>query len=140
MNTRDSRGVALNVSRLVELDLAFLGPRVIVSEFAVGVVGCVTLGALSLSYAFRTHSTFASWPVALGLELVAVGINYIPLLIEAWHRRSDTIAIATVKASIRDNAAEARSYGLRQAWILVPGAVVLFGLTSRRDESWRPFN
>lgn len=137
MSARDFRGAALNVGRLVELDLAFLGPRVIVSEFAVGVLGCLLLAALSLMNAFRSHSPLASWPVVLGLELAAIGINYIALLIEAWRRRSDTIAIAATKASIRNNPAEARSYGLRQAWILVPGAVVLFALTGRRDQSTR---
>lgn len=134
MSARRSRSLGLKVSRAVELDLAFLGPRVIVSEFAVGVVGCLGLAALSLSYAARTHSPLWSWPVVLGLELAAAGINYIPLLIEAWRQRSDTIAIAATKASVRQNAAEARSYSLRQGWILVPGAVVLFALTGRRDE------
>jgi len=137
MTARDSRGVALDVSRLVELDLAFLGPRVIVGEFAVGVVGCLVLGDLSLSHAIRTHSPLWSWPVLLGVELAAIGINYVPLLIEAWRRRSDTNAIAATKAALRDNPGEARSYSWRQAWILVPGAVVLFALSSHRDQSRR---
>ena len=131
MSARQSRSLTLNVSRLVELDLAFLGPRVIVSEFAIGVAGCLLLAFLSLSYAARIHSPLWSWPVLLGIELAAAGVNYVPLLVEAWRRRSDTIGIAATKASVRQNPDEARSYGLRQAWILVPGAVVLFALTAR---------
>lgn len=127
----------MNVRRLVELDLAFLGPRVIVSEFAIGVAGCLGLGVLSLSYAVRTHSALWSWPVLLGLELAGVGINYVPLLREAWRQRSDSAAIATTKAEIRDNPDEARSYGRRQAWILVPMAVVIFALADRGTGSPR---
>jgi hypothetical protein len=129
---RHPHGWGLDVRRLVELDVAFLGPRLIVSEFAVGVAGCLGLAALSFSYAVRTHSPIWSWPVVLGLELAAAGINYVPLLGEAWRRRRDTIGIAAIKAAIRSDAAEARSYGFRQAWILVPGAVVLFAITGQR--------
>lgn len=121
----------MNVRRLVELDLAFLGPRVIVPEFAFGVAGGLALGFLSLAYGARTHAALWSWPVLLGLELVAIGINYVPLFIEAMRRRSDASAIAATKAETRANPTEARSYGIRQAWILVPGAIVLFAVTGR---------
>lgn len=131
MSAQKPAGLALNVSRLVELDMAFLGRRVILAEFAVAVVGSAALAAFSLSYAARMHSPLWSWPVLLGLELAAVGVNYVPLLLEAWRRHSDARGIAAVKSSLRGNAQEARSYGLRQAWILVPGAVVLFALRAR---------
>lgn len=131
MSAQRPDGISLNVNRLVELDMAFLGSRVIVAEFAIGVAGSLALAFLSLSYAARTQAPLLSWPVLLGLELAAIGINYVPLLLEAWRRRSDASAIAAIKSSLRDNASEARSYGLRQAWILVPGAVVLFAFKAR---------
>jgi len=133
MSVQRTRGFGLNVSRLVELDMAFLGPRAIVGEFAAGVAGCLAFGVLSISYAWRTHSPLWSWPVLLGCELAAAGINYLPLLGEAWRRRSDAIGLAATRAAIRNDAAEARSYGLRQAWILVPGAVWLFAITGRGE-------
>ena len=131
MSTQNSRGATLNVRRLVELDLAFLGPRIIVAEFALGVGGSLLLGLLSLAYAMRLHLSPWSWPVLLGIELVAIGINYVPLLIEALRMRGDTAGIATTNAAMCENGREARSHGIRQAWILVPGAVVLFAITNR---------
>jgi hypothetical protein len=140
MSAHGRRGydVGLNIGRLVELDLAFLGARVIVFEFAAGVAGCLLLGFLSLSYALRVHAGPWSWPVLLGLELIAVGVNYVPLLTEALRRRADAVGIAATKAALRDDPAEARSYGLRQAWILVPGAVLLFALNGGRVGPARP--
>lgn len=135
MSAHHSRGVALNVGRLVELDLAFLGPRVIVAEFGIGVAGCLLLGFLSLASAVRNELSLWSWPVLLGLELVAIGINYVPLLLEALRRRADEIAIEATKAAIRNDPGEARSYGIRQAWILVPAAVVLCALAGRRSSA-----
>jgi uncharacterized protein YybS (DUF2232 family) len=122
----------MNVGRLVELDMAFLGPRVIIVEFAAGVAGGLALGVFSLAYAARVHAGIASWLVAVGVELVAIGINYVPLLAEAMRRRKDEVGRAATKAAVRDDPAEARSYGLRQAWILIPGAVVVFALAGRR--------
>ena len=123
----------MNVGRLVELDMAFLGPRVIIAEFAAGVAGGLALGVFSLAYAARAHAGTASWSVVVGLELVAIGINYVPLLAEAVRRRKDAVGRSVTKMAIRNDPAEARSYGLRQAWILVPGAVVVFALAGRRQ-------
>lgn len=132
MSAKHSRSVGLNVGRLVELDLAFLGPRVIVVEFGIGVAGCLLLGFLSLAYAMRNQLALWSWPVLLGLELVAIGINYVPLFVEALRRYADQVTIEATRAAMRGDPGEARSYGIRQAWILVPAAVVLFALADRR--------
>ncbi len=122
----------MNVGRLVDLDMAFLGPRVIIVEFAAGVAGGLALGKFSLAYAARAHAGVASWPFAIGVELVAIGINYVPLLAEAMRHRKDEVGRAATKAAIRDDPSEGRSYGLSQAWILIPGAVVVFALAGRR--------
>lgn len=137
MSTRRSRGIGLDIGRLVELDLAFLGPRVIVAEFAFGVAGPLLLGLLSLAYAIRREFPIWSWPVLLGIELVAIGVNYVPLLAEAWRRRSDRAAIDATKSAVRNEPGEARSYSVRQAWILVPAAVVVFALRLGADERSR---
>lgn len=119
----------LDVRRLVELDMGFLGRKVIVAEFAAGVAGSIVLGALSLAYAARLHAGLISWPVLGGIELVAIGVNYVPLLIAA---------LQTKQPAKPDDAAEARRYGVRQAWLLVPLATVVFALwpaSSRRSQS-----
>ena len=128
MNRKPAVGWDLNVGRLVQLELAFLGPGLIVGEYAVGVVLPLVFAGLSLSYAVRTQSPILSWPVLLGLELVAIGLNYVPLLIEAWRGHSDRDRIALTRSEIRRDSAEARAYGLRQLWILVPAAIIAFEL------------
>jgi hypothetical protein len=128
--SRDRRGgPMLDVGRLVELDIAFLGPQVILAEFAAGVAGPLVLAVLSFAHAARVGSPLNSWPVLIGIELAAIGLNYVPLLREALKYRHDAARITQVKLAIRDDPAEARSYGLRQAWILVPGSVIAFALT-----------
>lgn len=126
------RGWGLNITRLAELDMAWHGPRFIVWEFGLGVVGPAALGALSLRYTFAHHLSVVSWPGLLGLELLAIGLNYVPLLVQALRLRRDRSRLDAIKSSIKTDAAEARSYGVRQLWILVPGAVVLFSLRQSR--------
>ncbi|MFI5287566.1 MAG: hypothetical protein WCC30_00780 [Candidatus Dormiibacterota bacterium] len=95
----------MNPGRLVELDMAFHGPRVIIVEFAAGVAGCLALGVFSLAYAVRAHAGVASWAVVIGLELVAIGINYVPLLAEAMRRRKDEVGRAAARAAIHTDCA-----------------------------------
>lgn len=121
----------LDVRRLVELDLAFLGPRVIVVEYGLGVLFGLALGGFSIAYAVRNSGPAWSWPVVLGLELAAIGVNYVPLFVWARRLSGGAASIAVTRAAMRERPAEARSYGLRQAWILVPGAVVWFAATQR---------
>lgn len=122
----------LDVRRLAALDLAWHGSRLIVAEFAIGILGPVALGLLSLRYVLVQHPPLLSWPVLLAIELFGIGANYVPLLAEALRIRKDTSYLERIKAGIQSDPAEARSYGVRQLWLLVPGSLVLFAL--RRSE------
>ena len=82
-------GWRFNVARLAELDAAFLGPRVIAGEFALGVAGCMALGCAMLLYTLRAHGSFLSWPSLLGAELIAIAANYVPLLFAALRVAND---------------------------------------------------
>jgi hypothetical protein len=58
-------------------DLVFLGPKIVLPEFALGVIGPIALGVLTLSKSESIGSTvFDSY-------LVLVGLNYVPLLLHA---------------------------------------------------------
>ena len=59
----------------------FLGFKLVVSEYAFGVLGSIALGIFVL---LRSHSI---WQVALGAYLICLGINYGSML-------ADTISIA----------------------------------------------
>lgn len=67
----------INIRKLAALDMAFLGSRMILAEFALGVVGPLAVGIYSLA---REHSR---QQVIIGAYLVLLGINYIPLLMYA---------------------------------------------------------
>jgi hypothetical protein len=68
----------INVRKLAAIDLYFLGPKIILTEFGLGVPIMLLLGILSLRVGlFRTHAT---WQIALGIYLLLLAVNYIPML------------------------------------------------------------
>jgi len=71
----------INIRKLAALDIAFHGPTFILTEFALGVIGCAALGLFSLYYGLfhgPNHSLFA---VLMGCFLLLIALNYVPLLI-----------------------------------------------------------
>src|ERR1035438_6175939 len=68
----------INVRKLAAIDLHFLGPKVILAEFGLGVPIMLALGILSLRVGLlRTH---AIWQIVLGVYLLLLAVNYIPML------------------------------------------------------------
>jgi hypothetical protein len=67
----------MNPRKLVAIDIVFLGSIFIIAEFASGMVLCVALGIFVL---VRGNSF---WQLALGLYIISLGINYVPMLIYA---------------------------------------------------------
>lgn len=93
-------------------------------EFAAGVVICIGLGVVLLST--------LGWPWALlGLWLVGIGLNYVPLTLYALGGAAEPDEV-----SAADRRAERRRYGWAQLWILVPGAVLVAAVA----ESWSQFS
>ena len=61
----------INVRKLAAIDLYFLGPKIILAEFGLGVPIMFALGILSLRVGLlRTH---ALWQIALGVYLLLLG-------------------------------------------------------------------
>lgn len=119
----------LNVRKLAALDMALHGPRFIVIEFGAGVVGCALIGGLSLAAGLRSHGI--TWQVILGAGLLWIALNYLPLLLHAIDLARRKSAPQEVWPELADPRV-VRSYGLRQLWILVPFAVVIFAFMQRR--------
>lgn len=110
--------------------MALHGTRFILIEFGVGVAGCVLLGALSLVAGIRNLNRGVGWQLVLGLALLWIGLNYVPLFLHAVDLgRSGTAR--SEAASDLGNPAQVRRYGLLQLWILVPFAVGIFALLQR---------
>ncbi len=113
-------GIGLNVRKLVALDMVFLGTRVIVAEYAAGVVLCAGIGILSLRKGV----------LALGIPLLWIALNYVPLFLHSVDLARRGTARQEVALELAD-ARAARSYSWRQLWILVPFAVVALALVQR---------
>jgi hypothetical protein len=67
----------INPRKLAAIDIVFLGSKFVIAEFAGGVVLCAALGTFVL---FRAHSLKQ---LVLGLYLISLGINYLPMLVYA---------------------------------------------------------
>jgi hypothetical protein len=93
--------------------------RVIRAEFVVGAVGCTVLGVLGIV-------SGTGWLVAVGIWLIGVGVNYVPL---ALHARSlSRPGILEAELENADIRAELRRAGVLQLWIALPFAVALAAL------------
>jgi hypothetical protein len=81
-----------NPRKLAAIDIAFLGYRFVLAEYATGVFFSA---ALALFVLYRGHSF---WQVLLGIYLVCLGINYLPILACAVSMASKEAARAELGA------------------------------------------
>jgi len=86
----------VNVRRLAAVDLFGLGPKIIIPELAIAVLGAPALGVLTL---FRSTSLTGA---AFGIALIGVGANYVPMLVHAI----DLVRHTAVQAAIVDEASD----------------------------------
>jgi hypothetical protein len=126
----------IEVRNLAAVDMVLHGTRVIVAEFAIGVLLPLALGLLSLRWGLDQWLDWSNWQVLLGIWLVTIAANYIPLFLYAL-----SIARAgTAEQEGRPELANARRYGLQQAIILVPLLVVALALAQERGRRKGPSN
>lgn len=125
----------INVRKLAAIDLHFLGPKIILTEFGLGVPIMLVLGTVSLRVGLlRSHAT---WQILLGVYLVLLAINYIPMLwcaIDIVRRGS---AAAELGDELRDKVAAMRKYRRQSLWLLVPLAVPVAWIVQRGKTSDR---
>jgi len=104
----------LNVRKLAALDIAFHGPRLILAEFALGVVVCA---ALSLgSFLNPIHSPFM---IIIGCFFLWVALNYVTLLLYAMSIVSRKSAYQAVAFELAHNDTYARKYTLQTTMLLL---------------------
>ena len=103
--------------------MAWLGPKVIVAEYAFGIVLPLALGALTLHSTLSSPNRWSSQTI-LGMWLVSIAANYVPLFLYAL-----SIARAgTAKAEGESERPHARRYGVQQVIILIPFLVVVIAV------------
>jgi hypothetical protein len=117
----------IEVRKLAAIEMALLGTRVIVTEYALGVMLPLVLGIFSLRFGLAQQD-FLNWQTILGIWLVTILVNYVPLFIYA-------VAIAragTVQEEGLPEFAHAGRYRIQQVIILVPFFVLLLALAQER--------
>ena len=119
----------MNARKLAAIDLLFLGPRLVLVEFAIGVFGSLALGIWSVSRgAQRFHST---WMILFGIYLLFVGINYVPLLLYAIDMASKGNAEQELGNELQNRKKTFRKYRRQSVWLLVPLVVITTAVLKR---------
>jgi hypothetical protein len=113
----------VNPRKLVAIDIVFLGSVFIIAEFVSGVVLCVALGIFVL---VRGNS---SGQLALGMYLISLGINYVPMLIYALVITKCKSARAELGDELNDERRAMAKYRRESLLLLVPLLVPLVALS-----------
>ena len=118
----------IEVRKLAALDMAWLGTRVVLAEYALGVVLPAALGTQSLGSGMAQHAKLYQWPILDGVWLLTIAANYVPLFL---------YAVAPARTGAAREVAQAefphvRRYGLQQAMILVPLLVLALSVAQER--------
>jgi hypothetical protein len=116
----------VEVRRLAAVDLSGLGPRIIIPEFALAVLGAPALGILTVLRSGSLGTT------AFGIALIGLGANYVPLLVHAV----DLVRKSAVETAIADDAFDRRAlyakYRRQSLWLLLPFVVGIAALAQMR--------
>jgi len=116
----------MNPRKLVAIDIVFLGSIFIIAEFASGVVLCVALGIFVL---VRGNSF---WQLALGLYIISLGINYVPMLIYALVITKYKSARTELGDELIDQRRAMAKYRRKSLLLLVPLLVPFVALRRER--------
>jgi hypothetical protein len=117
----------IEIRKLAAVDMAWLGTRLIVAEYAFGVVLPLTLGVLTLRRTLLAAQP-SPFQLVLGIWLLGIAANNVPLFLYA-------VSLArsgTAKAEGTPELPRARRYGLQQVMILVPLFVVALAIIQER--------
>ena len=118
----------IEVRKLAALDMALLGTRLVLAEYALGVVLPAALGTLFLGLGLARHAQLYHWLVLGGIWLLTIAANYVPLFLYAV-----VLARAgTVQEEAQAARPHIRRYVLQQALILVPLSVLALSVAQEQ--------
>jgi hypothetical protein len=118
----------IEVRKLAALDMALLGTRLVLAEYALGVVLPAALGTLFLGLGLARHAQLYHWLVLGGIWLLTIAANYVPLFLYALVlARADTVQEEAQAAR-----PHIRRYVLQQALILVPLSVLALSVAQEQ--------
>jgi hypothetical protein len=116
----------LNVRKLAAIDLAFLGSKVILTEFTLGVAGSTILGILTLRAGI--HRFHSARMIVLGAYLLSLGINYVPLLLHVIDIARQGSAGLEIADELGDRRAAFRKYRRQSLLLLIPLLVLVVAI------------
>jgi hypothetical protein len=112
--------------KLAAIDLVFLGPKIIIAEFALGVLLSLALAA------FILLRFSAPLQIVLGLYFASLGINYLPMLIYAIHITKAGSARILLGDELDEPRKAMAKYRRQSVLLLVPLLIPIIALR-RRD-------
>jgi len=119
----------INPRKLAAIDIVFLGSKFIIAEFVGGVLLCIALGIFVL---FRGHSF---WQLVLGLYLISLGVNYVPMLVDAAAITRRQSARAEMGEELNDQRRAMAKYRRQSILLLIPLLVPIFALAQERRKA-----
>ena len=115
----------VNLRRLAAVDLVFLGPKIILAEFGLGVAGPFALGMLTL---WRSSSAAGAW---FGAYLLSLSLNYVPMLAYALDMTRHGTAEMEIADELGDRKQLFRKYRRQSLLLLVPFAAPIIAARQR---------
>jgi hypothetical protein len=120
----------INIRKLAALDIMYRGQRTILLEFGFGVFFLFILGIVFLLFAHhRTPVT-----TAVGIYLLFLGLNYIPLLGYSLSISMKKSAQQEVAFELAHQDVYRKKYGVQQMLILVPLAIIALVIVQESRE------
>jgi len=113
----------INIRKLAALDIAFHGPKFILIEFALGVIGCASLGLFSLYFGLFNGPNHSLFAVIVGCFLLWIALNYVPLLLYAISIVRHKSAHQEVTYELEHRDKYAGKYLRQSTFLLIPLAV-----------------
>ena len=111
----------INIRKLAALDIVYRGQRTILIEFGFGVFFLGLLGAAFLLFAHQRTAVTEG----IGVYLLLLGINYVPLFGHALSISLRKSAAREVASELANEKVYRKKYGVQQVLILVPFAIVI---------------
>jgi len=116
-------GRVINVRKLAALDIVLHGPRFILIEFGLGVLGCAVLGLFSMHYGLFNGPDHSLFAILIGCFLLGIALNYVPLLLYAISIVRQKNAHQEVAYELEHKDTYAVKYTLQSTLLLVPLAI-----------------
>ncbi len=111
----------ISIRKLAALEIVYRGERRVLLEYGSGVFFFGVVGVLFLLYAHqRTPLT-----TSIGVYVLLLALNYVPLLAFSISLASKRSAKTAVALELEHQETYRRRYGIQQAMVLIPFAVLL---------------